>query len=92
MKAKETVLYGLPKGAISRGRDKEIAMKATGKRTNGWDERDYKLWSDLGQLPSYGRINRTDHLVSFQQVEDLLRKHAEKRYDGLGVQQSHGAL
>lgn len=49
-------------------------------KTNGWDERDYKLWSDLGQLPSYGRIDKTDHLVSLNQVEELLRKHAEKRY------------
>lgn len=50
-------------------------------RTLGWDERDYKLWSDLGVLHSYGRINRTDHLVSLHQVEELLRKHAEERYE-----------
>ena len=49
-------------------------------RTNGWDARDYKLWSALGVLPSYGRIDQTDHLVSLKQVEDLLRKHAEERY------------
>jgi hypothetical protein len=49
-------------------------------RTNGWDERDYKLWSAIGELPSFGRINRTDHLVSLNQVEELLRKHAEERF------------
>lgn len=48
---------------------------------NGWDERDYKLWSALGVLPSYGRVNRTDHLVSLAEVEALLEKHAEERFN-----------
>jgi hypothetical protein len=51
------------------------------KRTNGWDERDYKLWSALGTLQSYGRKDRTDHLVSLAEVEQLLRKQAEERYE-----------
>ena len=49
-------------------------------RTNGWDERDYKLWSALGVLPSYGRMNGVDHLISLHQVEAVIRKHAEDRY------------
>jgi len=49
-------------------------------KIKGWDERDYKFGSAIGQLPSYGRIDQTDHLVSLKQVEELLRKHAEERY------------
>ena len=55
-------------------------ITTTMTRTNGWDERDYKLWSAIGVLPSYGRINATDHLISLYQVEELLRKHAEERF------------
>lgn len=55
-------------------------MKKINIRTNGWDERDYKLWSAIGVLPSYGRVNGTDHLVSLHQVEELIRKHAEERF------------
>lgn len=63
----------------------EFAPKIPEKNTfpdeiNGWDARDYKLWSDFGVLQSYGRINRTDHLVSLNEVEALLRKHAEQRF------------
>jgi hypothetical protein len=47
---------------------------------NGWDERDYKLWSALGGLPSYGRKDKTDHLISLAEVEALLRNHAEERF------------
>jgi len=49
-------------------------------QTNGWDERDYRLWSALGVLHSYGRKDRTDHLISLEEVEALLRKHAEERF------------
>ena len=48
---------------------------------NGWDERDYKLWSALRVLHSYGRKSRTDHIVSLAEVEELLRKHAEERFN-----------
>lgn len=60
---------------------------------NGWDARDYKLWSDFGVLQSYGRINRTDHLVSLNEVEALLRKHAEQRFSekhGIDLGPDHG--
>lgn len=46
---------------------------------NGWDERDYKLWSAIGQLQSYGRKDRTDHLISLAEVEALLLKLAKER-------------
>lgn len=46
----------------------------------GWDERDYKLWSAIGCLQSYGRLNRTDHLVSLHEVEEVIKQHAEDRY------------
>jgi hypothetical protein len=65
-------------------------VTANNNRTNGWDERDYRLWSALGELPSYGRIDQTDHLVSLKQVEDLLRKHAEIRYDKTKMSEMQG--
>ena len=50
---------------------------------NGWDERDYKLWSDIRQLPSYGLIagNADDPMLSRIQVLKLLETHAEERFD-----------
>ena len=67
------------KGAVMP--EEKSKRKGLNARTRGWDERDYKLWSALGILPSYGRVNRTDHLVSLAEVEALVRKHAEERYD-----------
>ena len=58
-----------------------MRLKTPATSINGWDERDYKLWSALGVLPSYGRKDRTDHLVSLAEVEALLRKQAHERFD-----------
>ena len=55
--------------------------KHPNSETTGWDERDYKLWSDLGQLKSYGRLNKIDHMVSLREVEELIRSHAEERFN-----------
>lgn len=43
-----------------------------------WDERDYKLWSELQQLPSYGLIGNS-HYVSCSEVEKLLVRLAKER-------------
>jgi len=51
-------------------------------RVNGWDERDYKLWSDLQALPSYGLIMPSDHMISFREVVALMEKHAIARFEG----------
>ena len=37
-------------------------------RINGWDERDYQLWSDIQSLPSYGLIAPNDRMISFNKV------------------------
>jgi hypothetical protein len=50
-------------------------------RTNGWDERDYKLWSDVKTLPSYGLIAFEDKMISMKQVLALLEKHADARFN-----------
>ena len=52
-------------------------------RVNGWDERDYKLWSDLQSLPSYGLIgdDSDNPLLSRKQVVALLEKHANARFE-----------
>ncbi len=54
------------------------------RKPNGWDKRDYELWSDVQQLPSYGLIaggGGSDRMVSRAQVIALLETHAERRYD-----------
>ena len=48
----------------------------------GWDERDYKLSSDIRSLPSYGLLQGDDHMVSMQAVLKLLIEHAERRGGG----------
>ncbi len=48
---------------------------------NGWDERDYKLWSKVRCLPSYGLIAPNDRMISQKAVEELLRVQAKERYD-----------
>ena len=48
---------------------------------NGWDERDYKLSSEIRSLPSYGLIAVGDKMISEKQVLALLVKHAQERFD-----------
>jgi hypothetical protein len=50
-------------------------------RVKGWDERDYKLWSDLQSLPSYALIAPNDHAISLRQVVALMEKHALHRHE-----------
>lgn len=50
-----------------------------------WDERDYKLWSELQQLPSYGLIGNS-HYVSCAEVEKLLVRLAKERGERNGNQ------
>jgi hypothetical protein len=52
------------------------------KRTNGWDERDYKLWSALHQLPSYGLASGAyNKLIILNDVIRLLDKSAQERFE-----------
>ena len=51
------------------------------KQTNGWDERDYLLWSDIRSLPSYGLLQNDDRMVSMNAICKLLEMHAEKRFE-----------
>lgn len=62
----------------------------TWRQPNGWDARDYKLWSALRQLPSYGLIakDRDNPMLSRKQVEALLEKHAEDRFAALHPEQA----
>lgn len=50
-------------------------------RINGWDERDYRLWSELRSLPSYGLVagDSQNPMVARKDVEKLLEAAAEKR-------------
>ena len=52
-------------------------------RTNGWDERDYKLWSEIQSLPSYGLVvGRADNpMLARKDVVRLLEQAAEKRFN-----------
>jgi hypothetical protein len=63
---------------------REFRAQHPNLRTNGWDERDYELWSALQCLPSYGLIaggDGSDRMVSRKAVEKLLRIAAEKRFE-----------
>lgn len=53
------------------------------RKPNGWDERDYKLWGELMNLPSYGlAANNADNpMLARKDVIRLLEKAAEKRFD-----------
>ena len=48
-------------------------------RVYGWDERDYRLWSEIQQLPSYGLIAPNDHAISLAEVVKVMEKQAERR-------------
>lgn len=53
------------------------------KRTpNGWDKRDYELWSAIRQLSSYGLIAKDSDnpMLSRKEVLALLESYAEERY------------
>lgn len=49
-------------------------------KVNGWDERDYKLWSEIQQLPSYGLLpGKNNRMISFAEVVKLMESQAESR-------------
>lgn len=52
------------------------------KRINGWDERDYKLWSELQSLPHYGLVagRANNPMLSRKDVVRLLEDAAKKRF------------
>lgn len=52
-------------------------------RANGWDERDYQLWGQLQELPSYGLVacNTRNKMVALQDVVALLGRNAEARFE-----------
>lgn len=51
-------------------------------RVNGWDERDYKLWSEIQSLPSFGLVaGQADNpMLSRKDVVRILEQAAEKRF------------
>jgi 2-C-methyl-D-erythritol 4-phosphate cytidylyltransferase len=57
-------------------------------RINGWDERDYRLWSGLQSLPSYGIVagDSMNPMLARKDVERLLEKAAEKRFSPCAAQ------
>ncbi len=63
--------------------------RATFRRQNpnllvcGWDERDYRLWSQLRQLPSYGLVAAdTDNpMIALNDAIALLERNAEQRFE-----------
>lgn len=49
----------------------------------GWDERDYKLWSLIKQLPSYGTVaGKGNKLIALNSVVALMEEQAKKRDAG----------
>lgn len=48
-------------------------------RSRGWDERDYRLVSQIRCLPSFGLIGDGDHMVSLKQVERTIENLAANR-------------
>jgi hypothetical protein len=51
-------------------------------KVNGWDERDYRLWSQIQSLPSYGLVGgRADNpMIALKDVVGLLESAANLRY------------
>lgn len=45
----------------------------------GWDGRDYRLWSAIRQLPSFGIKHPNDKLVSLNEVGAVIESHARQR-------------
>ena len=49
--------------------------------TNGWDERDYKFWSQLQSLPSYGLVaGKGNKLIALNEVEKLLKENGLEQF------------
>ena len=51
------------------------------RQVKGWDERDYKLWSELQNLPSFGLVagNPINPLIARDAVVQLMKKLAAAR-------------
>lgn len=52
-------------------------------RVNGWDERDYLLWSQLHNLNHYGLVaaDERNPMISLRDVTKLLERNAESRFE-----------
>lgn len=51
----------------------------------GWDGRDYKLWSALQCLPSYGMVAGKDNkLVALNEIIKVIERQAVERQAGKG--------
>jgi hypothetical protein len=52
-------------------------------RINGWDERDYKLWSAIRCLPSYGLVSKNPNnpMLSRKDVLRLIEIAANRRFE-----------
>ena len=69
--------------AIREGQPPSPRSRAMAKcEVNGWDERDYELWSKIQSLPSYGLVaGRADNpMISRKEAVRLLEQAAEKRF------------
>lgn len=60
----------------------DFRRKHPNLRTNGWDTRDYELWSQLHGLKSYSLVAGSDRnpMIALADVVSLLRMNAEKRF------------
>lgn len=58
-------------------------------KPNGWDERDYKLWSAIRSLPSYGLVAEdvSNPMISSRDVIKLLELAAEERFKTVHAKQ-----
>jgi hypothetical protein len=52
-------------------------------RINGWDERDYRLWSEIRSLPNYGLVagEKDNPMLARKDVEKLLEEAAKNRFN-----------
>lgn len=81
LKQQSDGLGAAKKDAMGGGKRTEEEMSAIRKPTF-WDERDYRLWSEIQCLPSYGLIPGpgNDRMVSLNAVVDEMKNQAEKRF------------
>lgn len=61
---------------------KQFRRKYPNLRVNGWDERDYHLWGQLQNLPSYGLVagSGRNPMIALKDVIRLMEVNAEARF------------
>jgi len=54
--------------------------------TKGWDERDYRLWSEIQALRSFGLVagDPKNPMLAFKDVERCMKEQAQKRANDEG--------